>query len=274
MGRCSGNGVGADAKQGSAVGEIPSRNRIHLHSRRDLNCFRKLCVRCVDSAEPSQQNEDQAAHKVCAKSLSGICKAECERCEDTTAAGAEKQSHGNLQVRDNFSGGSTEYVLARAKSQHISPREAGVSFSVTWMYELNGTSSYCQRPRVYRHIRVGPVPTGCGENWAILRCRPRPWSQQSLRPLPARIYRCTLGKTVTRRFPRGPGTPSAKGRPTQEELGWGVGLRHFSCFSGSGCWWLRQPRCEPGRILPRWQAGPRLARWYECLRCRSEWAGW
>ena len=30
----------------------------------------------------------------------------------------------------------------------------------------------------------GSVPSGCGANRAIRRCRPRPWSHQSLRPPP------------------------------------------------------------------------------------------
>ena len=32
--------------------------------------------------------------------------------------------------------------------------------------------------------KIGPVPLGCGENQAILRSRPRPWSHQSLRARP------------------------------------------------------------------------------------------
>ena len=43
----------------------------------------------------------------------------------------------------------------------------------------------------------GPVPSGCGVNWAILRCRPRPRSHQSLRPPPC-LAQFTLATLTTR----------------------------------------------------------------------------
>ncbi len=43
----------------------------------------------------------------------------------------------------------------------------------------------------------GPVPSGCGKNWARLRCRPRPWSHQSLRPPPC-LAQFSLATLTTR----------------------------------------------------------------------------
>ncbi len=102
----------------------------------------------------------------------------------------------------------------------------------------------------------GPVPSGCGVNWAILRCRPRPWSHQSLRPPPClaqftlatlttRICGYTLGLVHTIGVRRDP--QSANADPIPQPV-----------TAASGRFPLRQPRLPP-RCAASAESAGRLA---------------
>ena len=62
--------------------------------------------------------------------------------------------------------------------------------------------------------KIGPDPQGCGENRAILRCRPRLWTRHSLRT-PPRLHPhgrgpVREGPILTRFSIRKPGSPTRR----------------------------------------------------------------
>ena len=56
--------------------------------------------------------------------------------------------------------------------------------------------------------KIGPSPSGCGENRAILRCHPRRWTRHSLR-IPPRLARFSSATPPARKLITG-----SKGRPS------------------------------------------------------------
>uniref|UniRef100_E6QJQ7 Uncharacterized protein n=1 Tax=mine drainage metagenome TaxID=410659 RepID=E6QJQ7_9ZZZZ len=59
----------------------------------------------------------------------------------------------------------------------------GVTFS---QFKERGAMNvwYLRATRDEEMRKSGPVPSGCGENWATLRCRVRIWNHQTLHPPP------------------------------------------------------------------------------------------
>ena len=81
--------------------------------------------------------------------------------------------------------------------------------------------------------KTGPSPPGCGENRAILRCRPRQWVHHNLRPPVCRI----------------PSTPAACGPVCAEPTASAACCRHRQSHAGRPC--------SPARSIPasnRWLA--------------------
>ncbi len=64
-------------------------------------------------------------------------------------------------------------------------KKRGVKHTGVPMNAVHGVDTGCLRATSDKEMReIGPSPKGCGANPAILCCRPRPWSHQSLRPPP------------------------------------------------------------------------------------------
>jgi len=104
--------------------------------------------------------------------------------------------------------------------------------------------------------KTGPVPSGCRENGAILRCRPRRWTRHSRRPPPrlAPFSPATLSTPVVLTGPRASAGPHrAAAQPPDRDPEWARAASRqdraaaTACAAASG---RAAPRCRQ-RSLPR-----------------------
>src|SRR5712672_1495295 len=95
------------------------------------------------------------------------------------------------------------FELGSAKRSKIGPvhtTQAVATGANFWQFEERGvTHTGCLLTTIDEEMgKIGPVPSGCGENPPILRCRPRIWNHQSLRTPPrlGRFSRATPSTSV------------------------------------------------------------------------------
>jgi|SRR5580700_9410850 hypothetical protein len=91
--------------------------------------------------------------------------------------------------------------------------------------------------------KIGPSPSGCGENRAILRCHPRQWGRHSVRP-PPRLARFSLTTPPARKLITGSIASVARRdlRPgiTASPLNSREGPRTRVGWATGRDWWKRQ----------------------------------